>query len=75
MEIPLQPMMKTMLKQDGPLHPVEVNGDEEIHWQHKEETHARADSTNTVIPLNFEPLTRAKLRLSTLQDPCLLNEK
>ncbi|KAJ7419315.1 hypothetical protein BTVI_26020 [Pitangus sulphuratus] len=41
-EIPLQPVVKTMVKQAIPLQPMEDHGDEEIHLQTMQETHARA---------------------------------
>ena len=36
-EIPLQPMVKTMVRQAVPLQPMEVNGGADIHLQHMED--------------------------------------
>jgi len=37
-EIPLQPMEQTMVRQAGPLQPMEVHGGAEIHLQPGEDT-------------------------------------
>ena len=36
-EIPLQPMEKTMVRQAGPLQPMEVHGGADIHLQLRED--------------------------------------
>ncbi|TRZ07264.1 hypothetical protein HGM15179_019843 [Zosterops borbonicus] len=41
-KIPLQPVVKTMVKQTVPLYPMEIHEDAKIHLQPMEETHAGA---------------------------------
>ncbi|KAF4795871.1 hypothetical protein TURU_089446 [Turdus rufiventris] len=47
-EIPLQPILKTMVKQAITLQPMEDHGDAEIHPQPMEEPHATWEETDPV---------------------------